>query len=126
MAVFITLHYNQLMPFYRTTSYRYPFERMILFGTLLLVIAIIILSATFTLSLAGFFILFMLGFSYLANRSQHASLIQRSYPINSRSSPDLIRLARACQRTSNLAPSRFTSLQARISTPILLASRIPK
>jgi Zn-dependent protease with chaperone function len=70
---------------------------MILAVTVLLVISILVISATLTLSLAGFFILLILGFSYLANRSQHTSLIRRSYQINSRSSPELVNLARACQ-----------------------------
>jgi Zn-dependent protease with chaperone function len=70
---------------------------MILAGTVLLVIVIIMISATLTLSLAGLIILLILGFSYLANRSQHTSLLQRSYPINSRSLPELINLASTCQ-----------------------------
>ena len=85
------------MPIFRTTSYRYPFERMILAGTVLLVILIVMISATLTLSLAGLVILLFVGFSYFANRAQHNRLVQRSYPINSRSAPELINLASTCQ-----------------------------
>jgi Zn-dependent protease with chaperone function len=85
------------MPIFRTTSYRYPFERIILGGTVLLVILIIMISATVTLSLAGLVILLFVGFSYFANRAQHNSLVQRSYPINSRSAPELVTLTNTCQ-----------------------------
>jgi Zn-dependent protease with chaperone function len=84
------------MPVFRTTSYRYPFERIILVVTVLLVIFIIMISATLTLSLAGVVILLFLGFSYLATRSQHTSLMTRSNPITSRSAPELVHLASAC------------------------------
>jgi len=102
------------MPPYRTTSYRYPFERLILAGTILLVIAILTISATITFSLAFFLILLILGFSYLANRSQHASLIHRSYQINSRSAPELVNLEKTCQ--ARIQPSRNCSRVMRLGT----------
>ena len=63
----------------------------------MLVLFIIMISATLTLCLAGLLVIFFLGFSYLANRAQHNNLMQRSKPIDSRSSPEWGNLARTCQ-----------------------------
>jgi hypothetical protein len=41
------------MPANRTTAYRYPYEEILLFGTLLIVVAVIALTATATVCLSG-------------------------------------------------------------------------
>lgn len=85
------------MPAYRTTAYRYPFEEALFAGTILLVLAVIALTATATLCLSGVFILAMVAWAYLSNQSHHRTLIQRAYPVTANNAPALYQLARGCQ-----------------------------
>ena len=56
------------MPAKRTTDYRYPFEEILLFGTTLLVLAVIGLTVTATLFLGGVFVLAMVAWPISATR----------------------------------------------------------
>ena len=84
------------MPAYRTTAYRYPYEEILFTGTVLLVLAVIALTAAATLCLSGVFVLVIIAWAYFRNQSHHREVIQHAYPITSRTTPDLFNLARTC------------------------------
>jgi Zn-dependent protease with chaperone function len=72
-----------------TTNYRYPNESLILTGTLLLVVAVIILTSTATFCLSGIFILFFFGLAYMSVRSHHATLMRHGYRVTHQNVPKL-------------------------------------
>jgi Zn-dependent protease with chaperone function len=84
------------MPTYRTTAYRYPYEGVIFAGTILLVLAVIALTATATLCLSAVFIVIMVAWAYFRNQAHHKELMQRAYLVTAQSAPDLHTLARGC------------------------------
>lgn len=91
-------------------SYRYPNERWILALTLFLVLAVIAFTAVATFCGSFLFVLIMLVISYLLNRNNHNELIQRAYPVNAQSQPELERLVRTC--ASRLQSPPFQSFVA--------------
>jgi Zn-dependent protease with chaperone function len=72
----------------QTTSYRYPNEQLILFFTILLVIAIIALTATATLCLSVVFVVV----SYFGTQANHRELIQHAYAVTPDRAPRLAEL----------------------------------
>ncbi|MGD8814199.1 MAG: M48 family metallopeptidase, partial [Anaerolineales bacterium] len=78
------------------TSYRYPNERLILALTLLLVFAVIAVTAVATVCGSVVFVLGMLVLSYMLNRSQHNRLIEKALPITPQNQPKLARLVADC------------------------------
>jgi Zn-dependent protease with chaperone function len=78
------------------TSYRYPHEQGILALTLLLVCAVIAVTAVATLCGSALFVLVMLVISYLLNRSHHDDLIARAHPVTPQSAPELAGLVQDC------------------------------
>jgi Zn-dependent protease with chaperone function len=74
---------------YRATAYRYPNEHLILFATLTLVLLVIALTATATLCLSAVFILSVILLSYQNSQALHQALLDRAYPVNNDSVPDL-------------------------------------
>jgi len=71
------------------TAYRYPNEILLLTGTLLLVIAVIVLTSTATFCLSGVFILLFFGMAYMSVRSHHAALMQHGYRVTHQNVPQL-------------------------------------
>ncbi len=78
------------------TSYRYPNENLILALTLFLVLAVIAVTAVATLCGSVLFVILMLVISYFMNRTNHNELVQRAYPVNAQTQPELERIARTC------------------------------
>jgi Zn-dependent protease with chaperone function len=78
------------------TSYRYPHEQIILALTLLLVLAVIAVTAVATLCGSALFVLAMLVISYLLNRSHHTDLIEKAYPVTLQTEPQLANLVNGC------------------------------
>jgi Zn-dependent protease with chaperone function len=81
---------------FRTTAYRTPDELFILGLTLLLVFAVIILSAVATFCAS--FILVALGvfLAYSSSKAHHQVLMERAYPVSDTSAPELAALVRQC------------------------------
>lgn len=88
------------------TSYRYPNEQIILALTLFLVFAVIAISAVATLCGSVLFILVMLLISFLFNRSHHAALIHKAYPVTARTEPALANLVGDCALRLQSRPVR--------------------
>ena len=78
------------------TSYRYPNEQIILALTLLLVFAVIAVTAVATVCGSVLFILGMLVISYLLNRAHHDDLIEKAYPVTLQAEPELASLVNDC------------------------------
>jgi Zn-dependent protease with chaperone function len=73
---------------YKTSSYRYPNENMILWATVLLVMFVIAVSATATLCLSAVFVVGMLFFSYSFARSRHEALMTHARQVTPASMPN--------------------------------------
>ncbi len=79
---------------YNTTAYRYPTEYFILGITLILVFAVMAITAAATLCLSLFFVGGVLLLSFASLRSMHQSLMQNGQPVNPQTAPELSRMAR--------------------------------
>ncbi|MGD2252772.1 MAG: M48 family metallopeptidase [Anaerolineales bacterium] len=78
------------------TSYRYPNERLVLLLTLFLVLAVIAVTAVATLCGSMLFVLVMLVFAYLLNRSHHNNLISKAHLVTPQDDPQLSNLVQDC------------------------------
>jgi Zn-dependent protease with chaperone function len=85
----------QLPPLH-TTAYRYPNEQLILWLTVLLVLAVIAISATVTLCASGLFVVLIAAISYFSVRSHHQALLASAFPVSYTSAPELAELAQEC------------------------------
>ena len=98
------------------TSYRYPNERIILALTLLLVFAVIAVTAVATLCGSGLFVLGMLLISYMLNRSQHNRLIENAHPITPQTEPALARLVSdSAERLQSGSVRAFIAPQSKLN-----------
>jgi len=77
-------------------KYRHNNEQLILVLSILLVLAVIILTSSVTFCVSGIFILGMFLVSALMIRSHHQSLMQHTLNINERTSPDLAEVVSDC------------------------------
>jgi Zn-dependent protease with chaperone function len=73
----------------RITSYRYPNERLILSFTILLVLAVIALTAPATVCASVVFIFAFVILSYNSSLSHHKALLREARPVTPQSLPDL-------------------------------------
>ena len=85
------------MPF-RTTSFRYPYERLILWTTILAVLLVIAFTSTATVCMGGVFVLAILLLSYYGTRSQHEMLLQHAMKASAQTTPELINLIYECKK----------------------------
>ncbi|MCJ7529597.1 MAG: M48 family metallopeptidase [Anaerolineales bacterium] len=88
-----------------TISYRYPNEILILTITLILVLAVIALTAIATVCGSVIFVAAMVALSYLYTRSHHQSLMTGAQQINHTNAPGLAALIR--DSASRLKPGPF-------------------
>jgi Zn-dependent protease with chaperone function len=88
-----------------TTSYRYPNEILILNITLVLVLAVISLTAVATVCGSVIFVAAMLALSYIYTRSHHRSLMAGAQQITLSSAPSLAALIQ--DSASRLKPGPF-------------------
>jgi len=83
---------------FRSRAYRYDNEQVVLAITLLLVLGVIILTATVTFCLSAVFIIAMFVISALLIRAHHKSLMEEATAINPSRAPELARVVEECQR----------------------------
>ena len=88
--------YREGFEMFRSRIYRHDNEQLILVFSILLVLAVIILTSSVTFCLSGIFILGMFVISALMIRSHHQSLMQHTLIINERSAPDLAEVVSDC------------------------------
>lgn len=86
------------------TAYRYPNEQVILAVTLLLVSAVIAVTATATLCGSALFVALMLGLAYVLNSLHHDDLLKKASPVKPETMPRLEALVRA--GAARLRPGR--------------------
>jgi Zn-dependent protease with chaperone function len=92
------------MPLSRPTAYRYPNERLILATTIVLVLAVIVLTATATVCTSALFVALMLGLAYYGTKSHHENLVRSAHPVTPEATPELDRLVRECAATLRAGP----------------------
>jgi Zn-dependent protease with chaperone function len=81
---------------FRSRAYRYENEQVVLILTILLVLGVIILTATVTFCLSGIFIVAMFVLSALLVRSHHQSLMANASRVDQYQAPDLANLVAEC------------------------------
>lgn len=81
---------------FRSLRYRYDNEQVVLVLTVLLVLAVIVLSSTVTFCASGVFIILMFALSALAIRSHHQALMREALPVNAVQMPDLADVVDEC------------------------------
>ena len=81
---------------FNSRKYRHNNEQLILVLSILLVLAVIILTSSVTFCVSGIFILGMFVISALMIRSHHQSLMQHTLNINERTAPDLADVVSDC------------------------------
>jgi Zn-dependent protease with chaperone function len=81
---------------YRSRAYRYANEQVVLVLTLLLVLGVIIFTATVTFCLSGVFIIAMFVLSALLIRSHHQTLMRSAFRVDRARSPELAALVAEC------------------------------
>ena len=86
------------------SSYRYPNETFILALTLVLVLAVIAVTAAATFCGSLLFVLLMLVISFLMNRSHHNALIQEAQPVTVQTAPELAELVKGCATRLQAGP----------------------
>lgn len=83
---------------FRSRRYRVDNEQVVLVLTVLLVLAVIVLTSTVTFCLSGVFILGMFAISAFTIRAHHRSLMHSAQPVNGAQTPELGRLVRTCSQ----------------------------
>jgi Zn-dependent protease with chaperone function len=78
----------------KTTAYRYPNEHLVLALTLLVVLAVIALTAAATVCASGLFVLAFIVVSFYMGRAQHQELVRVAEAVTPQSQPDLDQLVR--------------------------------
>lgn len=81
---------------FRTRAYRYENEQVVLALTILVVLGVIILTATATFCLSGVFIIAMFLISAFLIRSHHQSLMQRAVRVDRARTPELAHWVAEC------------------------------
>ncbi|MCC7129820.1 MAG: hypothetical protein B6D39_06385 [Anaerolineae bacterium UTCFX2] len=79
----------------RTTAYRYPSEHLILAITILLVLAVIALTATATVCASVIFVLAFVALAYQMGLAHHRQLVRSARRVEAQGMPELAELARA-------------------------------
>lgn len=87
---------------FSTDAYRYPREQVVLAVTLLLGLAVLLVTAVPTFCLSPLVVLLAVGLAYSASRSHHQALMRSAYAVTPQSAPGLARLAEDC--TDRLQP----------------------
>ena len=83
---------------FRSRRYRVDNEQVVLILTILLVLAVIVLTSTVTFCLSGVFILGMFVLSAFMIRAHHRALMHSAMPVNGAQTPELDRLVRTCSQ----------------------------
>ncbi|NLE99716.1 MAG: M48 family metallopeptidase [Anaerolineales bacterium] len=96
--------YGPLGQPYDTTAYRNASEHAILAVTLLLVFAVIALTAAATVCLSVVFVALFVALAYGATRAQHRALMAQATPITQNTAPALSEVVAGC--VARLRPSQ--------------------
>ncbi|MFN2305120.1 MAG: M48 family metallopeptidase [Anaerolineales bacterium] len=83
---------------FRSRIYRVDNEQVVLALTIVLVVAIIILTSTVTFCVSGIFIILMFALSAVMIRSHHQSLMREAYRVEDLRSPELGALVEECNQ----------------------------
>jgi Zn-dependent protease with chaperone function len=87
-----------------TTAYRFPNEQMILAGTIVLVLAVIGLTATATVCMSVIFVVFVLVYAYYGGISHHQQLTAQAELVTQTSAPGLTSVVHECTTRLQVEP----------------------
>ena len=79
------------------TAYRYPYEQLVLSGTVLLVLILGVIAGGLSHCLVPLFVLGMIMLAYGMNSSHHRALLQEGVLVSPQKTPRLAGLANDCQ-----------------------------
>jgi Zn-dependent protease with chaperone function len=108
------------------TDYRYPNERIILAGTLALVLAVIAVTATATLCGSVVFVAAGLAFAYLSNFQRHDALVRQAEPVVPQTLPGLVALVELARRRLGVQPVRAFVAASRVLNAYTFGLSDPK
>src|SRR5512136_20344 len=74
-------------------DYRYPSENTTFIVTLLIVLAVLVISALLTFFIAPVNVIILLVISYFGNKSMHAQLVRQAQHVDMQSTPELTGIA---------------------------------
>ena len=89
---------------FRSRRYRVDNEQVVLVLTVLLVLAVIVLTSTVTFCLSGVFIVGMFAVSAFTIRAHHRALMHSAQPVNGAQTPELDQLVQTCSRKLQPGP----------------------
>ncbi len=89
---------------FRSRRYRVDNEQVVLVLTVLLVLAVIVLTSSVTFCLSGVFILGMFALSAFTIRAHHRALMHSAQLVNGAQTPELDRLVRICSQKLQPGP----------------------
>ena len=89
---------------FRSRCYRVDNEQVVLVLTVLLVLAVIVLTSTVTFCLSGVFIVGMFAVSAFTIRAHHRALMHSAQPVNGAQTPELDRLVQTCSQKLQPGP----------------------
>ncbi len=92
---------------FRSRRYRVDNEQVVLVLTILLVLAVIVLTSTVTFCLSGLFIVAMFVISAMMIRSHHKALMRSALQVNEVRTPDLAKIIKDCE--TKLQPGMIDS-----------------
>lgn len=111
---------------YKTTSYRYPNENLILGVTILVVLGVIVFTAAATVCLSGFFVIGVLVIGYHAGRSHHRSLVQSATEVTETSDTKLSHSIEICAQRLQVEPVQVFILPSKIRNAYTFGMASPK
>ena len=89
---------------YRTTSYRYPNEALVLWLTVMAVFLVIAFTAAATVCMSGLFVLIILVISYFGTRSQHEMLLRQAIKASPQTTSGMVNLISESKRRLQVEP----------------------
>lgn len=86
------------------TSYRRPEELLVLGLTLLIVLAVLLISAAVTMCTSFIFVLLALVLAYASSKAHHNTLMERAHTITPQQTPELAAVLQKCVRRLQPGP----------------------
>jgi len=109
-----------------TNDYRYPSEQTILFGTVFLILIVLLLAAGTTLCVLPLFFLITLILSYATSQSHHRALIAQAKRVTSESLPPLAKIVQECSHKLQPGPIQLFVVQSRTLNAYTFGLENPK
>ena len=111
---------------FTTQAYRYPNEQIILWLTIFLVLVIIAITATATVCLSGFFVIFAVGMAYYAGAAHQRELLEHAQVITPQNRPPLAQIIRESAERLQVEPLQVFLVRSRALNAYTFGLSSPK